>query len=323
MTCDQAIELLPWLLNGTLDAAERDEVRRHLTSCESCRQALRATRDTWALFDQHIPSQDLVALSWGDRPAGIDPALAELHLASCPQCAAELELARMSRRLEEEDNVAVFSARQRTAEATRPARTWRAMALAAGLAFAVASGGWFYTFQQASGLARTAQATPPAPVTAPVPQKPAGGEKDAGLREQVARLEGEMQRLMGLQQENEKKAADAQAQVAQLERERETLARPQGADIVMFDEVVRGDAGPGTTVRAGAYSSLLLPARGAAGQGSAEILDEAGKTVFKVSGLVPAQEYYSVVLPPGALRPGRYTVRIKGQDEGKPFQVVP
>jgi anti-sigma factor RsiW len=114
MTCDQAIELLPWLLNGTLDAAERDEVRRHLASCESCRQALRATRDTWDLFDQHIPSQDLVALAWGDRPAGIDPALAEAHLASCPQCAAELELARMSRRLEEEGNVAVFPVRTRT-----------------------------------------------------------------------------------------------------------------------------------------------------------------------------------------------------------------
>jgi putative zinc finger protein len=321
MTCDQAIELLPWLLNGTLDAAERDEVRRHLASCESCRQALRATRDTWDLFDQHIPSQDLVALAWGDRPAGIDPALAEAHLASCPQCAAELELARMSRRLEEEGNVAVFPVRTRTEEAQSsrtPARIWRAMAIAATLAFAVTSGAWFYTSQQASASARTAQA-PPAP--APVPQTPAGGE-DAGLREQVAKLEGEMQRLMGLQQENEKKAADAQAQVAQLEREREALARPQGADIVMLDEVVRGNAGPGTAIKAGAYSSLLLPAQGGS-QGSAEILDESGKAVFQVSGLTSTDNFYSVVLPPHALRPGRYTVRIKGQDEGKPFQVVP
>ena len=28
MTCDQAIELLPWLLNGTLEPQERDEVRQ-------------------------------------------------------------------------------------------------------------------------------------------------------------------------------------------------------------------------------------------------------------------------------------------------------
>lgn len=328
MTCDQAIELLPWLLNGTLEVAERDEVRRHLASCERCRQALTATRETWAAFDQHIPSQDLVALAWGDRPGGIDPALAEAHLASCPQCAAEIELARMSRRLEEEDNVAVFPvARPRTAEA-RPARTWRTAvtaAVAASLAAAVTSGVWFYALRPADGLARTAQARPPAAVTAPVPhhQPPAGGG-DSGLREQVARLEGDLQRLMGLQQQNEKKAADAQAQVAQLERERETLARPQGADIVMFEDVVRsGEGGPATTVRAGAYSSLLLPARGTAGQGSAEILDESGKAVFQVSGLVQTQEYYSVVLPPGSLRPGRYTVRIKGQDERKPFEVVP
>ncbi|HEV2855890.1 MAG TPA: zf-HC2 domain-containing protein [Thermoanaerobaculia bacterium] len=324
MTCDQAIELLPWLLNGTLEAEERGEVRRHLATCDRCREALAQTRESWATFDQHIPSRDLVALAWGESPAGMDPRLAEAHLASCPQCAAEIELARMSRRLEEEDNVAPFpGVKSRTATQAAP-RTWRAAAIAAGLAAVVASSGWFYTARQAGDLAQTAQVRPPAavPTPVPVPQKPAA--EDSGLREQVAQLEGELQRLMGLQRENEKKAADAQVQVAQLERERETLARPQAADIVMFDEVVRnGESGPGTTVRAGAYNSLLLPARGAAGQGSAEILDPSGKVVFQVAGLAQTDGFYALVLPPRALRPGRYSVRIKGQDEAKPFQVVP
>src|ERR1700704_4114704 len=107
MTCDQTIELLPWYLNGSLESGELADVRQHLETCESCRAALAETGQAWSLFAQHIPAPDMVALAWGERPSGIDPAAAEEHLASCAECAAELELARMSRRLEEEDNVAV------------------------------------------------------------------------------------------------------------------------------------------------------------------------------------------------------------------------
>lgn len=323
MTCDQAIELLPWLLNGTLEAAERPEVLRHLATCDRCREALAETRKTWSTFDQHIPSQDLVALAWGETPSGIDPALAEAHLASCPQCAAELELARMSRRLEEEDNVALFpAARPRTTPIAAP-RTWRAAALAASLTAVVAASGWIYTFQQMSEPSRLAQTPESAPAPLPVPSQPSSGGA-ISLRQKVAQLEGDLQRLIGLQQENEKKVADAQAQVAQLEKEREILVQPHAADIVMFNEVVRdSSAVQGTEVRADASSTLLLPARGATGKGSAEILDESGKTLFRVSGLTQTDGFYSVVLPPRALRPGRYTVRISGQDEVRPFQVVP
>lgn len=325
MTCDQAIELLPWLLNGTLEAGERDEVRRHLATCDRCREALAETREVWSTFDQHIPSQDLVSLAWGEKPSGIDPALAEAHLASCPQCAAEIELARMSRRLEEEDNVAIFPAVKPKTTAGAAPRTWRAAAIAAGLAAVVAAGGWIQTAQQLADppqLARTpAPESTPAPV--PAPPQPSTGEASS-LRQRIAQLETDLQRLIGLQQENEKTAAEAQAQIAQLEREREVLARPQAADIVMFNEVVRDSgAGQGTVVRAGAYSTLLLPARGATGKGSAEILDESGKVVLRVDELTQEEEFYSLVLPPRALRPGRYTLRLSGQDEARPFQVVP
>ncbi|HYO15489.1 MAG TPA: zf-HC2 domain-containing protein, partial [Thermoanaerobaculia bacterium] len=102
MTCEQAIEILPWYLNGTLEAKEQEEVRHHLGTCEACRQALAETRDAWRIFDQHLPSEALVALAWGETPAGIDSTLAERHLAACPQCAADLELARTSRHLEED-----------------------------------------------------------------------------------------------------------------------------------------------------------------------------------------------------------------------------
>jgi molybdopterin converting factor small subunit len=328
MTCDQAIELLPWLLNGTLEAGERDEVRRHLATCDRCRGALAETREVWSTFDQHISSQDLVALAWGERPSGIDPALAEAHLASCPQCAAEIELARMSRRLEEEDNVALFPAvKPKTAAGAAPRTSWRAAAIAAGLAAVVAASGWIYTAQQIGDPPRLAgtQApeSTPEPAPSPAPPQPSTGEASS-LRQRIAQLEGDLQRLIGLQQENEKAAAEAQAQVAQLEKEREILSRPQASDIVEFNAVVRDSGGgQGTVVRAGVYSTLLLPARGAAGKGSAEILDGSGKVVLRVDELTQEQGFYPLVLPPRALRPGRYTLRLSGQDEVRSFQVTP
>ncbi len=148
MTCDQSIELLPWYLNGTLEAGERAEVRRHLETCERCRAALAETGQAWSVFAQHVPTPDLVALAWGESPSGIDPTAAEEHLASCAECTAELELARMSRRLEEENNVALFPvAKPRPATGVAP-RTWRATALAASLAAVVAAGGWLHTAQE-------------------------------------------------------------------------------------------------------------------------------------------------------------------------------
>ncbi|HKV07643.1 MAG TPA: zf-HC2 domain-containing protein [Thermoanaerobaculia bacterium] len=150
MTCDDAIELLPWLLNGTLEEGERREVRRHLEECERCREALAETRDAWGIFGQHLPAEALVSLAYEEPPTGIDPALAERHLAACPECAAELELARTSRHLED-DRIEVFPAR-RTREDRGGSRAWRAAALAAGLAGLVVAGGWLRSSREVRRL---------------------------------------------------------------------------------------------------------------------------------------------------------------------------
>jgi anti-sigma factor RsiW len=143
MTCEQAIELLPWYLNGTLEDQEREAVQGHLETCEACRTALAETREAGKIFTQHLPPEALIALAYGETPVGLDPALAERHLESCPECAAELELARMSRRLEEDDRIAVFSAKQGR-ETAGGYRTWRGAALAASLTGLIAFGGWFH-----------------------------------------------------------------------------------------------------------------------------------------------------------------------------------
>jgi hypothetical protein len=323
MTCDQSIELLPWLLNGTLEAEELAEVRRHLATCDRCREALAETQRTGALFSQHIPGPDLVSLAWGERPSGIDPALAESHLASCPQCAAELELVRMSRRLEEEDNVAVFpAAKLRTGAAEAP-RTWRVTAVAASLLALVASSGWVYTVVQAADPARMAQTEAPAQVPAPAAPQAPGGEA-ASLKQQIARMEGDMRRLMGLQQENEKKVASAQGQVAQLEKERETFARPQATAMVDLGSgyVVRSEGEKFPKVSAGRYATLFLPARDEA-EHRAEVVNGAGKVVWQANRLPVAEGTYALSLPPHSLPPGRYTLTISGREERWTFEVVP
>ena len=40
MSHEEAIELLPWLVNGSLDASEREAVRGHASSCVICRREL-------------------------------------------------------------------------------------------------------------------------------------------------------------------------------------------------------------------------------------------------------------------------------------------
>jgi anti-sigma factor RsiW len=161
MTCDQAVELLPWYLNGTLESGELADVRQHLETCESCRAALAETGQAWSLFAQHIPAQDMVALAWGEPPTGIDPLAAEAHLASCAECAAELEMARMSRRLEEEDKVALFPSSKPRPETETASRSWRGAAIAAGLAAVVAAGGWIHAVRQPLPIAASQQASAP------------------------------------------------------------------------------------------------------------------------------------------------------------------
>lgn len=155
MNCETAIELLPWFLNGTLDPHEKEGVRRHLRECEACRLALTETREAWQTFDQHLASETIVALAYDEAPVGASAQEAALHLASCARCAAELEMARTSRRLEGEENVVPFAAR-RSAPApvvsTRSPRGWQMTALAAGLAGVLGLAGWMNRGQELSAL---------------------------------------------------------------------------------------------------------------------------------------------------------------------------
>jgi hypothetical protein len=188
MNCDLAIELLPWLLNDTLEGAERQQVLEHLASCPGCRLALAETRTAAAIFDWHPPAAELIAHAGGEEaPAG----LAE-HLAACPPCAAEVELLRTGRLLMEgverdggaASRVALLrppgersdggfaggqSAKRREDRAT--SRVWRRAALAAGLGALLALAGWLESARTNHALEERLAAAPRS-----------GADRGAGLR---------------------------------------------------------------------------------------------------------------------------------------------
>jgi anti-sigma factor RsiW len=333
MNCDQAIELLPWLLNGTLGEDERREVREHLSSCASCRQALTDTRGAWEIFDQHIPPAVLVAYaSESERPEGFDPAALEDHLATCPECAAELELVRMSRALVEEDAVALLTPRPPlpgrqpgiAVPARRPAARWRTAALAAGLIGAVSLGGWYKSAEHAhllnarlaaaSAAARTvpAQAAPP---PASPPSTPAGGgERTAELQIQIDSMQ---KKVEDLQTTNDQ----YRQQIAQIGRD---VTAPQVNTWVgpVRGDVVRGaGAEPNVVVPSGAPLATLLLHGGedARGDRDLKILAAGGEAVEHAEGLrLNADAHdYSVTLRPRTLKPGDYTLQLYRREGGK------
>ncbi len=92
MACDDVIERLPWLANGTLAAEEEAAVRAHLEGCPSCRRELAATIEEGRLFGAHPATETLVAMAYGE----LDPAArrrVEGHLEGCEACRDELALA--------------------------------------------------------------------------------------------------------------------------------------------------------------------------------------------------------------------------------------
>ena len=329
-TCDDVRGMLPWLLNGTLNDEERRGVLQHLETCEGCRRDLAETRLAFELFDQHLPAEAIVALAWGETPAGIDPALLEEHLAGCPRCAAELELARMSRGLEEDERIVPLKPRTAAAPASS-GRTgwggWKAAALAAGFAGVVAATGWIQTVGRVQTLEERLAERPAVQAPIPAPAPPTGGSGvDAAEARRIAELEKQ------LQQANEALTTQ-QGQIEQLEQIAEARPAAPAPRINTFidqiqpvNDVVRNREQAGVRrVPAASQATLLL------GLGSEhvetthrdhvlEILDASDKVVWTRSGLVLNVDYsaYPLTLEPGALPKGPYTIRVYGiAEDGK------
>jgi len=286
MNCEQAIELLPWLLNGTLDAQESAAVRGHLESCEACRDALRDTRQAWTVFGEHLTAQALVDLAYGESPSGEESGLAERHLASCPQCAAELELARMSRRLEEDDRIVGFPA-PATKVRGRQDRTWRAAALAAGLAAVVAAGGWFHSASRVGQLSVLEA------------QNQQNQKEQARLQGQVRSAQQELSRI-----------AATNVREPQLNTWTDSVnLRDVKRSLQQTDQEIVLPADVDATPILEASHEVTLPQR------EVQMVDAAGQVVFRRAGLRRnSTDDYTITFHPGFLKPGRYTIQLFAPD---------
>ena len=281
MICDQAIERLPWLLNGSLEAAEREEVQGHLTTCAACREALAETREAWKIFGQHLPSETLIAMAYGEPPEGIDSALAERHLASCPECAAELELARMSRRLEEDDRIATFPVKP-SRETGKEYRGWRNAALAAGLAGLVAFTGWFQAAQRSHLV-------------------PGLEARNHTIQQEQAKLEAGVKEMRD--------------QMAQLTQPQINTPIPD----LHPDEITRGESAEILIPANRAVTLALQPSHETtATERNVALLDESGRTVWQQSGLRLDDTLREFTFTTGLLKPGRYTIQLSTVENGQP-----
>jgi hypothetical protein len=145
LTCTDAVELLPWLLNGSLDENERERVVAHVAGCPSCQCELTETVRAWGLFTRHVPTLELAKYAHGLPTTGIDCGSLERHLNLCGSCRQELEGIRSDR------IVPVTAGQARAADpvpprgrrsgAARRRASWRVLAVAASLGAVLLGGG--------------------------------------------------------------------------------------------------------------------------------------------------------------------------------------
>lgn len=146
MRCREVTELLPWLINGSLDNGEERSLLEHVTACESCRGELAEAAQAWELLTHHVPSLALAEYGLGVEPQGLERERIARHLAVCPRCREELAWVRSDgvvdfQEARSERTGAVASGPARSFVARRSALRMRRWAVAAGLAGALVAGG--------------------------------------------------------------------------------------------------------------------------------------------------------------------------------------
>lgn len=334
MNCDQIHELLPWLLNGTLEGPELREVEAHLESCEACQAERAETRLAGRIFAAHVPAADLVAYAFAE-PTGVGDVGRETidrHLAVCPRCTEELELAAESRRLcaeDAEDDAGADTAevvpfrRPERHSAAPPARASRWLALAAGLAALTATGGWMWSWQQAQSLAgRVAAERRSAETTserlAEIERK--AGELNAATtaaQEQIARLEAELAGARG--------AGGDRPAAPQLHLNTPVI------DLFPGDLVVRGAGGgrPPAATRLPTDAGLVTLILNVVGRDEfadyeLRILDAGGRETLRRRGLRRDADTgsFTVSLPGGLLGRGEASLEIYGLRGGQATKVA-
>src|SRR6266849_5720856 len=99
MNCEYIADLLPQLLNGTLEAKEQEQILAHLRECTTCQEELGEARALRAFFQQHVPTRVLIAHAYRQPLTPLEQNLVERHLETCVSCAQELALVQESQQV--------------------------------------------------------------------------------------------------------------------------------------------------------------------------------------------------------------------------------
>jgi hypothetical protein len=190
VTCEEVVERLPWLLNGTLEAEEAERMRAHLGTCAACRRELGETRWAAAVFGAHVVTDTLIALAWDKPSNGVDLDLARRHVQGCDACSNELAMVRESRALESAP-ADVLPFRPAPAPARQPLAL-RYGSLAAALIMGFGAG-FVARHVSTDSVGTTGTALTPAPTPAtPTPVTPSSDDLDR-LAGRVKTLERELE----------------------------------------------------------------------------------------------------------------------------------
>ena len=253
-------ERLPWYLNGTLDAAERDEVERLLAASEENRLELVNARQGADIYGHRLPAEVMVDYAFdGEHPA-VPSALMERYLAVSPVGGEEIEMLRESRARLESETVAGDVAEGselpagvvpfvRPGEApAAPSTGWQRVALAASLVGVAALGfvGWQWTeLNSSSGqLAQVeAQLREALAREQRTASEPTAAGEDA-LRSQIEQLAGENELLAAGKSDLVDELEQKDSRIEQLGEQVADLSQPlinvPVLDLYPADMVLRG-----------------------------------------------------------------------------------
>lgn len=286
MDCKTTAELLPWLLNGTLEGAQEEEVRSHLDRCPQCRSELQEAKEAWEIYDQHPPTELLLDYASGTASDDSVRTIRE-HLENCPSCAEQLSLARESlRRIEDPGEVD-----SQAADGFRVPH-WQA-AVAAGVILLLASG-WLWSWQS-------------------------GGDS-----EKISELLAANERLRRSETElRDREIEGARFLRGEVERLLAPQLNTLAVDVFPQEMVLRSGSGLSNKIAIPAEASsvtLILnsPRRSAYPSYAIELRDPDGNPVWNGEGLVrnPTGDY-TISMSAAFLKTGVYTAVVFGIEDGK------
>lgn len=277
MECTTATELLPWLLNGSLDDQERRGLMEHLAGCAACRAELAETAAAWDLISAHPPASLLAAWAEGDDIA--DAGALAGHVAACPTCEEEAALVREAATLE-----ALVPVRDRPVGGG--ATQWRRIAIAAILV---------------AGVGLTALL---------------GSWLRIGARDRLAVNQDERGRIAAAEARIETLSAELEALTERTRALAEPLANLPVIELLPTSFTLRGGSEP-ASVAFGTEAVTLILAPGAETGSDGyrlRVIDDDGTEIWRADDLVlqPTDDF-TVLLPLGAIRAGELRLVVDGR----------